>query len=404
MTLPRKEGSFRNCNKTDLLIIPLLIVIGFATFIIAYKQAAISSTDISLHMGFGEAMFRGEDLVTYPGWYLFYGMFSFLPKNMAAALASSVLNVLCSLVIYAVLNESLGNKWYNCIIVLFMAFFGPLYLHYPDHYYLAPGSFNTWHNPTNTSVKFLAIFSFFLLPYSIDLKKDEYTVLCGRMFTKRKIDIVLCVSVFLSLLFKPSFFQVFAPTLIIIYLIQWLILKEKTFADCLKDCVIYIPSVLLVLYQMMDNLSLTGKHGQGIEIAFLKVWKLYASNIPLAVLSLAFFPLFVGVFCVKNWKKERAFLYAGTFFGVSVAEYAVLSEAGERWADGNFGWGKNLAFGVLMLSAIIAFIRYVQNPEEKNEITAKMKISIGLILLLAHFLLGIWYFVQLLFAVNGKWY
>lgn len=400
--------SVTECNRIKIqnnrLCILVFTIIGMATFAIAYRQTAIGYTDISLHMGFGDEMFRGEDFVSYPGWYLIYGLFSFLPRNIAAGLASSVLNVLCSVVIYFVLDCSIGKSKYNSLVTLFMAFFGPLYLHYPDHYYLGSGSFNTWHNPTNTSVKFLAILCFFLLPYSIDLPRDGEAILFGKHLTKRKIDLILAVSVFLSVVFKPSFFQVLAPALLLIYLVQWLILKEKTFLDCLKDCMIYIPALLLMLIQMTDNLLATGTHGQGIAISFLKVWRLSSANVLVAILSMTLFPIFVSLFCVRDWKKERALLYAGTFFTVSVAEYAFLVEAGERWADGNFGWGKNLAMGILCLSAIIAFVRYVRKPEERKLGVAKIKICIGTCLLLAQFLLGIWYFGQLLFMVNGKWY
>lgn len=386
-----------------LFVYIVLAIIGVATFAVSYRQTGNSSTDISIHMSLAAAVFNGQYAVSYPGWFFFCGMLSQLfrvPLNIAAALTSSFFNVLCFAVMYWVLQKELGgSRWIHHAVVLFMGFYGPLYLNTKD-IYNSSALFNTWHNPTNTSVKFLAVLCFALMTYSIDMQRNAKIVLGKRSFTKMKIDCILSVAVLLSLVFKPSFFQVLAPTLCVIYFVQ-LCQRKKSFSDCFKDCLIYMPALLLVIYQIFDNF---GGADEGFQIAFLRVWRVYSSNIPISFLSMSAFPAFVVLFCVKSWKKENFLRYALTFFVVGVLEFAVLAETGERWADGNFGWGKNLANGILFLSAIITFLKFMRENYNGHSFVQRMKSWVGCALLLAHFAWGMWYYLELLFAVNGRWY
>lgn len=386
-----------------LLSCMVLLLIGIGTFAVSFRQTAIGSTDISIHMSLADAVFHSEYAVSYPGWFFTCGMLSQvfrLPLNIAAALTSSFYNVLCFAVIYLFLRKELSDsKLLHHAIVLFMAFYGPLYLNIRD-IYNSSALFNTWHNPTNTSVKFLTVLCFALVFYSADMQKESKTDILGKSFTKRKIDCFLSVAVLASLLFKPSFFQVLAPTLCVIYFVQ-LCRGKKSFSDCFKDCLIYVPALLLVIYQMFDNF---GGADEGIQIAFLRVWRVYSSNIPISFLSMSAFPLFVTLFCVKDWKEEKIFHYAIVFFLVAVSEFAVLAETGERWADGNFGWGKNLANGILFLNAIITFVKFIRGNCDNQSVAVKIKSWAGCGLILAHFSWGMWYYVQLLLQVNGRWY
>lgn len=390
-----------SAKTNGLLCFAVLLLVGIASFAVAYRQTQLSVTDISIHMKSAEAIISGKETTSYPGWFYVCGFLSHilhLPLGTSAALATSFYNVLCFAAMYFILHKELGElKPINHVVVLFMAFFGPIHFNTRD-IYNNTALFNTWHNPTNTSVKFLALICFFLMVYSIDLQKNSKTDILGFSFTKRGIDIFLSVAVFMSLLCKPSFFQVLAPTLGVIYLVQ-LVRAKKTIGDCLRDCLVYLPSVLLMLYQMYDNFS---GPAEGFEIAFLKVWRVFSSNIFLSTMSMVVFPIFVAAFCVKDWKEERAFQYSFVFFGVGLLEFAVLAETGERWADGNFSWGTGLGFGILCLYAVISFLRFLQANRGNHAIAVKVKSLVGIGLLIAHFSWGVWYYFQLLLGIS--WY
>lgn len=388
--------------KTDYLLgFVILFAIGIASFAVAYRQTGLAITDISIHMMSADAIFRGNETTSYPGWFYVCGFLSHvlrLPLGVSAALASSIYNVLCFVVMYYILRQELGEaNLTNHAIVFIMAFLGPIHFNTRD-IYNNTALFNTWHNPTNTSVKFLALLCFFLMVYSVDLQKNARVDILGRPFTKRKIDIALSAAVFVSLLCKPSFFQVLAPTLGVIYFVQ-LCRGKKTIGDCFKDCLIYLPSLFLLFYQMFDNF---GGPGEGFQIALFKVWRVFSSNLFLSTLSLMAFPVFVAAFCVKDWKKATAFQYAFAFFGVGLLEFAVLAETGERWADGNFSWGTGLGFGILCFYAIISFLKFIRANRDDQSVAVKIKSLAGGGLLLAHFCWGVWYYFQLLLGIC--WY
>ena len=383
-------------NITNYLLgAAILLIIGIAAFAVAYRQAGMPFTDIEIHMRSADAIFRGEKSESYPGWFYVCGFLAHVlhvPLEMSAALACSIFNVLCFAVMYDILHHEFGKTGFiNHVAVFVMAFLGPIHFNTRD-IYNNTAIFNTWHNPTNTSVKFLSMLCFFLMVYSIDLQKQETVVISNRTITKKKIDIALSAAVFVSLLCKPSFFQVLAPTLGVIYLVQ-LFRGKKTIWDCLKDCLIYVPSVLLMFYQMFANFS---GAGEGFEIAVFKVWRFFSSNLFLSTLALTAFPLFVAVFCVKDWKKAKSFQYSFVFFTVGLLEFAVLAETGERWTHGNFSWGTGLGFGILCFYAIIYFWKYLCENSGNPSVAVKIKGLAGWGLLLAHFGWGVWYFDQLL--------
>lgn len=390
----------RTVLKVFLVMLTLLVVAA-ATFAISFKHTAIPFTDTHIHMNDAVEIVEGRAATSYPGWYIVFGLLYRLfhiPANYSAAIACAFFAVLTGSAIYFVLSRELGqNIFVNSFIVLFMVFYGPLHFKaFGDNYYLGQSSFNTWHNPTNPSVKFLAIIIFYFYIHYFHAEPRTSLDYFGGQLTKKKATILLSVFVFISLLCKPSFFQVFAPTLVIMYLLDFLAFKQKTVKDSLMEATLLIPSGLFFLCQFFYNFLAPGNSSGGIVLSFFDSWRCYTNNVLLSILAIITYPIYICLFCEKKLLKNKQLLYAIIFYFISLAEYGLLAETGERLAHGNFGWGYSLAIGIVFLSSIITFVRYIRSRAEEKAWIYYAKIVGGCSLLLVHFCRGVWYYLQLL--------
>jgi len=379
-----------------------MAVVFLTMFALACIIAQKENNDIVAHTQEANLFFEGSRGASNPGFYLIYGLFSCLlqlPDLTAAAAAMALCALLCALVVYAVtsriMGEALGTAG-KCLVVLFMHFFGPLWFPaFEGAYMIGQGTFNVWHNPTNTAVKFLAVAVFFLFVRSFHMGEDEKLTLLGKQIGKRGVDALLCVGTTLSLVIKPSFFQVFAPTLAIIFVLDFLTAR-RSLVRYVREGILYVPAAAIILWQTVSIFFTGGNEESGMEIAFLEVWEAQSPNVALSILAVAAFPLFVAIFCEKNLFKNKMLLYALIFYVVAVLEAALLAEVGWRRYHGNFFWGMNLSIGIVFLAAILTFLRYRHAHKGDRKWHVRVKRLIGSILLLLHFGEGLAYYLVLL--------
>lgn len=365
------------------------------SYLFAYKMTQNAWTDLGIHVSVAENHLDGVETSSYPGFYLVYGFFTRvcgMPQAHGAACAMGIFSLLTGLAVYMISGYLLGpdgTVGMKSLIVLFMNFFGPLYLG-GGKYYLGQGSFNTWHNPTNSSVKFLALLCFFLFVYIYDMNTDERVVILGRKLNRLHLYGILVLLTCISLIFKPSFFQVFAPTLVAIYGLDFL-MKKRSFKSCVFDALLFLPAVALILYQMFAEVG--GEDaGGGMYIYFARGWSFHTDNIFRSIMTQAIFPLFVCLFCEKNIKKNKVLLYALIFYVVGMMEGLFLVESGVRASHGNFLWGYSLSIGIVYLACTCTFIKYIQSGV--NSKVSKIITCVGVTLLSAQFLLGVNYIMK----------
>lgn len=172
----------RKQDYADIVFLLLILSASFlVSYLFAYKMMGSPWTDLGIHVSNANGFFDGTVSNAYPGFYLAYGLFSRIlgfADVHAAATAMGFFSVLTGIAVYSIsgyLLEKDTPKTTRCWIVLFMNFFGPLYLG-GGTYYIGQGSFNTWHNPTNSSVKFVALICFFLFVYAYQMKSDDTVV------------------------------------------------------------------------------------------------------------------------------------------------------------------------------------------------------------------------------------
>lgn len=396
-----------NKNKARLYlhIFALVMIIGASVFLITLKHIS-NNGDVAFHIRFGNEMWEGTRKIAYPGWYVVYKIVSLcgFSDRIAAALTNVFFSILCGLTVFG-LCDFLGVVSLNrkCAIVLFMHFFGPLYFpQFGEWYYLGQGTFNTWHSPTNTCVKFAALFVFVAFTKYFHMKETDQWILSEKIqLTKKQLWKVLFFGTFISLLLKPSFFQVFAPMLAVVFVMDF-ICERRSLKEYMIDAAIFVPSAGLIVYQLFESLlssTAAGLGGEGIEIAFLEVWKMYSNHILLSILSVILFPVFVGVFCEKKLTDNKLLLYAYVFHAIAILEFAVLAECGARRDDANFMWGMNLSIGILFYAAVLTFERYLREYADKQSVGYRIRKYSGYVLLLAHFTWGVWYYLRLLLFV-----
>jgi len=393
--------------RDRVVLFLIMVIVGSTMYALSLKQYTIIS-DLEEHIQSANDMLAGTVRISYPGWHLMYGFFNRcfgIPENHSAALANTCFSLLCAAAIYWCSN-SMGKlePAVKCCIVLVMTFVGPIYFPvFGENYYLGQGSFNAWHSPTNNAVKFLAVLVFYLFVYTFHVKDASITI-AGKACKKTFLQVLLGMATALSLFFKPSFFQVFAPMLAVVFVVDF-ICERRPLKDYICAGAVYLPSVAIILYQMVDNLLSTEaiSKGGGMEIAFLEVWSKYSNNILLSIVAASAFPIFVCVFCERNLFKNKVLLYSWILYGISILEYLFLAEAGERKYHGNLSWGMNIAIGIVFLSSILTFIRYIRDNGQIKSKHVTVKSAVGTCLLLLHFVEGMWCWYYLMFVTRNQY-
>ncbi len=246
--------------------------------------------------------------------------------------------------------------------------------------------FNTWHNPTSIGAKLFGIIAFFYFHKLFEEDEEK-----GKVAIKNYIifAIVMC----LANLCKPSFSQVFLPTIVLYCVVYCLKSKFAKFGFCFSIALSVIPSMLLFLFQAMVSFD---EEGQGIEIAWFDVMGHSGKAHPLAILGTIAFPLYVTVVYFKKNFKDRKISTAWLMYGVGFLEYAALAEKGVRRYHGNFSWGYFVSIFILHVVCAIKFFRVMKEEESWKAIA-------GVILWLLHLLCGYTY-LKLQLSGIGIWY
>lgn len=404
----REQEPERTEISEKLFFPSILSIIGIASFIL-YLELISRGSDITTHITWANQYFDGTLTRVYPSLYpAFYWLYRVfnsvfhVPDNYAGAYASTVYSLLCAIAIYIVISAVFRNKRYitektKSMIVLFMMFFGPVYLpgFNGSRYYLGQGTFNTWHNPTNNSVRFLTVVIFFLYLYRFFYMKEAKAVcLYNRKIYWWQIDIILGILIWISLWFKPSFFQVFAPTMGICILFDVVKngLTRNGIKRLLQAMFVFIPGTLWMLHQARV-IFFSGEAQMEMEIAPFDVWGHYSSNIPLSILCAVSFPIYVVLFCRSNSKQKSILNTSIVLYCVSCMEFALFAVAGSGKYAADFMWGMNLSIGIVFLGAMIEFIQYIY--ESKNSVRININVFFGFLLLSLHFFWGVWYYLML---------
>lgn len=380
-----------------------MLIIYFVVFLLTFRVTG-HLADTKVHTSWAAQIefsnfMQSIQVISYPIWHICVALSTRLlavPAIEAARFMNAVFTIFTMIIIRWTLemfvdsNISQRIKNYITLALTFVsAICIPLYNN--RKIYLGQGSINPWHNPTYMSVKPFAIICFlmFISLYKIDT--EEKIKILTKDFNKQNIIfVVFSVFVLISTFAKPSFLQVFLPSVIVFLIIELISSKGRIFSFCLKSALAFIPVELILIHQYIVVFGSQATTDNKVEFSFFEIWKHYSSNIPLSIILFFAFPIYVLIIFRKKIFEDKEILIAIIMVLVGTIQFSLLAESGSRRWDMNFIWGYMLAGLILWIVTTIKFLQiYIKEKEVKHY---KLKIIIGCTIFFIHFISGIYYF------------
>lgn len=203
---------------------------------------------------------------------------------------------------------------------------------------------------------------------------------------------LLTLLLVISTSIKPSFFYGFAFTLFL-FLVSDLVkhrFDKKVFRQIFFIGSTVLPS-LLVLFVQAQILYGTNIDGQSTGIALIWGKSFIASGLFKTVLKLLCglsFPCLVS--WVNRHKMDKNEKFIIIMFIIQLLVCILFTETGERANHGNFYWGLFNAAYLWFFSSIICFVKNIESKQTK-----RIYHGIGLVLLGAHLLSSVVYFIHI---------
>lgn len=402
---------------TGILFVVALVLYSLCMYRLFYLQSShafaedIYMSDMKAYM---QTMLGQESGFDFPYPIFFWlGEFflHFTGVEVAAALATTVLNSLCVVLVFYYMQKYM-QKYYDelrcgdwmgilTVVITFSLFFISMlfapegvYLPGMKHKYLGVFSPNPYHNATYMATRPFSVVAFFIFVRILDYYEEKSNYTEFGLFG---------LFLFLTTMTKPSFTLVFvsAAGLVMAFRIIKSVLYDKSwrnFLPSLRLGLFFLPTFCALLYQfggVFGKNSLAGEEG-GIGFGFASVWKVHMDNIPLAIVLALAFP---GLLLLLNLKELKTnTLYRFTWFQliVSLLEMLLLYEKGDRFVHMNFSWGYMHGIFFVFMASLILLIQNTLSGGQKWYLLVPEWLAYGW-----HVYCGIIYF---LYIWSGQFY
>lgn len=417
MNMNENQANIEMPKFLGKLLLGFSVVFG-ATYFTTLAQANIS--DIGAHIEWAQKFSFTYfwdyfvKVTSYPMWHFFTKackVFFDTTWGNAAALVTATVNGISFLLTVFMQQYLFKEMNFRQEVVPFWAvclmFVGPLYIpRFNEVYHPGAGTGNIWHNPTNIMVKPFAILIFCVVAKIITSERQ----------IKRNEIIFLAVTMFLSVLAKPSFLQGFIPGLGLYMIIA---LVRKFSRESLKKYLLiagsFIPSVVLVFYQfyislfgqergtkMVSEMTETEKiaaqvgeivgngNQQGIGFSWGRTYTHWTPNMYISFLLAIAFPLFVFMFNYRKMLKDRVVQLALCFETAAWLEGAIIYQKGPGEHQGNFWWASYLSLYIVWTIALYYFLDSSTRIDFRKKRNA-VYLVFGSVLFFAHLLFGLFY-------------
>ena len=404
-------------TRERILYLACGMVIAAASFALFYRTAITATGDLIFHartantLGLLRSMPLSEYIETvefshilgYPAWHFVCKVITeilglFLPTgteeglNLVLSVAASATNTFFLLItfgLYIVIFRHFfrgkNRGWLAAAAACAMIFAGPLYCKLINPlYYWGQDSVAIWHNPTYLAVEPLALICFFLYWKMV---QD------GRMEWKRFA--LFGFLMLLSGLFKPSFYQMFIPALVIFCVADTLYTRFERFRFSLCTAVSVVPAGLLALAQMniLSSADAQINEANGIAVGLFEVLGYYSPHPLLSTVLTLGFPLVMIVICRRELLKNKMLMLAVCAVLSGFSQYALLYKQVNTYA-GDFGWGYSLSLVLIFTVGLILLNNLWQTRERKGSLYA----ALGVFAL--HVLFGLLYYKEILVNLN----
>lgn len=404
-------------EKNDLLVICIFGALLACLTYIYVLNSFITGSDYSAHtysfipLYTGENWIKGWMATPYCMWHLtilFMHYVLFIPFENAAAYAGCIYTLFSYFTMYWIfqrITEAAGSRDSSVrsgLLSFCMCMIQGLYCSWLDagERYLGIYSMNPIHNPTYTCMKGFSLICFCLVCDIWGKQKDDnYRGIFFRVENGlKRYYIYLTVLLFLSVMAKPTFAEMFIPAVAFLMLgelISRLVKKDGSaqayFRHCLITLCCAIPALLYILLQFLAYFIWGGSYGNGALIVteWFEVWHLYSQNVALSIgLGLAF-PLFMllinGNFFIKNDMGRLAL--AG--YLISLLEAALLGESEPKFNHANFLWP--MMSGMLFMFLVSVMRLLVLERKQADKKVRTVLIAAAWFLFLVHTFCGVLY-------------
>lgn len=258
-----------------------------------------------------------------------------------------------------------------------------------QRHYIGYQSANMWHNSTYIFMRFFALLTIIVFLNIFEKYREGMTLKEWFMFT-----FLLTITT----AFKASFLTVFAPTLAIMLLIDFLGRKTSFLNACKLGSAVFLPIAVLFL----ENAALSGIEGEtGYAIKPFAALAQRGDHPKVTLVLSVLFPLMVAFYHIKDFWKEKLYFGSLIMWAVGFLEVFLFIETGERALDGNFMWGYSISLFFLFFMSMMMLARDLQKIfSVKGAILRKIVLSGITAVLLWHFISGVVYFAMLLSGVT----
>lgn len=269
----------------------------------------------------------------------------------AIALILSLAKLSEFIIIKKILDSTVKlNEAESIFITVIINFCSVLYLPFINlNIYFPMLSPNVLHNPTTILLTPLAIM-FFYWYIKIYINSDTATY---------KRTILFSVLLIITTLVKPAFTNVMLIVIAIYYLFH---LKRFISKYLCHDLLIFIPSAILILYQIY---IISKSNFGNLAFAPYKVIGYYTQHPIITLLQAIEFPLLITcISSITNISKLNNYLYFSWLFAfIAYLIWSLFYLTGPTWTHGNLAWSYSLSLTLLYIFSIITYVRVLVNND-----------------------------------------
>lgn len=375
------------------------VLLFFLSFLMAYHLLCdLDGSDLQAHLRMAQQM-SGMQVLTelLSGrerlWHLCVKL---LKKLWVPGLYAACLTTAASITAYygiccGVLKRMLThlNQALIPVASLTLCMVGPIFMPwYSERIYRGQDTPNVWHNPTQLLLRpFALLVTLLTIRIYQRLRQGDWP---RQVYESRWEAAAYAGLITLSVWAKPSYFQAAVPALGILMAVDLIRSRGKSFVPSLKVAAAYVPGAALTLMSFVSAFY-TSEAGRGVEIAPFDVWADSSRVIPVSILLLYAFPLFVLLVDWRNILPSTEGQLSLSMVLVSGAMKALLAETGERRYHGNFGWAWGITATLVWFLAFRRFLELMTGdelPPKKYRVVA----YVGWTLLALHLFAGITYY------------
>lgn len=367
--------------QTIVVAFILLIFAASTTYLFFNQATGNFYSDLETHIKYA---LNGSYQYSITG-MIYKLIHNYLGGNFGIAIFLSVISIINIYLTYKVLEYFVKekNQFLLFIYAVLLNFVIAIYIPFVFQNWVAGIQEPTeWHNSTYICMKPLGELAILLY---FNIEKDYL----------KKIDIgkyiLFCIVLIIANSVKPNFIAVFAPTMLVFLIIDFI--KNIKDIKAIRNIIIFGCAVLIslpvLLYQ--QNVLYADNSNSTIQLGFMTVLKCYNERPIFSLLQSAAFPIFILITNLKTIMKERKYCFVFVLNIVALSQYIFLEETGKRAIHGNFAWGYSFS----LMIAFITSVALISNSK-KLENRTKAYYIIGYTLLALHVLSGLIYFGRLL--------